>query len=196
MLPAYHFALIRLTLVDNGDDLSEETLVALSRQVSITSLRLNLFGSAVAMLSDLFPLAHQLVRLELNLDDDDDDDLFATERRVNLFLPQCIQLKHLTCYRGHIPSIFYLPRAGSLESWKVSECEESSVAPILDVLQSKAMAISKLQRLSICLAGESDLHDAVRRAEGWEGWWEIEKVCRQKKIKLSVGVYDTEKEQG
>jgi hypothetical protein len=195
MLPAYHFALVHLTLVNYGDDLSEETLVALSRQVSITSLKLNLIGSEVAMLSDLFPLAHQLVRLELNLDKHDDD-LFATERQVNLFLPQCIQLKHLTCYRGHIPSIFYLPGAGSLESWKVSGCQESSVAPIMDVLQSKARAISKLQRLSICPAGEDDVLDAVHEAQSWDGWTEIEEVCRQKKIKLSVGVYDTGKEQG
>jgi hypothetical protein len=196
-LPAYPFALVYLTLVDLADDLaddlSDQTLVALSRQVSITSLKLDLIGSAVEMLGKLSPLASQLFRRELNIGDDADDQVAAT-RGADLFLQQCTQLEHFALANQNTPSIIHLP--SPLKSWTATWCDESCVAPILDVLKSKAIVISKLQRLCIQPIEDYTTLEAASNPQGWEGWLEIEEVCRQKKIKLSLGRYGTEGEQG
>jgi hypothetical protein len=180
---AYHFSLTRLALhCTDYDSLSDETLVALSRQVSITSLDLYLDRSTVEVLHQLSPLAPQLVRLDLDMLDDDGE--VAVPRMVDPFLKGCTRLKHLTSWASDYPSILHLP--ASLESWLLYPCGEAEVASILDVLNSKATAYSKLERLCIQLEDESDLDDAVCEAQSWDGWLELEEVCRQKKIRMSV----------
>jgi hypothetical protein len=189
MLPAYRFALAHLTLDDGSNDVSDQTLIALSRQVSITSLKLDLTGSAVEMLDKLSPLASQLFRLELNVGDDADDQVAAT-RGADLFLQQSTQLKHLTFSADNVASVIHV--LNQLESWTTTWCDESCVAPILDVLKSKAIVISKLQRLCIQPSENYTTLEAASKPQGWEGWLEIEEACRQKKIKLSVGIRGSE----
>jgi hypothetical protein len=180
-LPAYPFALVHLTLVDLADNLSDQTLVALSRQVSITSVELTLGRPAVRILHRLSSLAPQLVKLELDIHNDDE---FATTRGVDLFLQQCTQLEHFTLAHYNTPSIIHLP--SPLKSWTATRCDESCVAPILDVLKSKAIVISKLQRICIHPSHVVTAPEAAREAQSWDGWMEIEEVCRQNKIELRV----------
>jgi hypothetical protein len=187
-LPAYHFALTHLALQYADEDLSDETLVALSRQLTITSLDLYLCRSAVEVLHHLLPLAPQLVRLHLDMLDDDDA---AVPQIVDPFLKQCTRLKHLTFSAEYTPSTNHVP--APLKSWTLFECDEANVALILDVLNSKATAVSKLERLRIPLKEASDVIDAVCEARSCDGWVELEEVCRQKKIRLSVMWYGQER---
>jgi hypothetical protein len=183
-LPAYLFSLTHLVLHSTDyDSLSDETIVALSRQLTITSLDLYLDRLAAEMLGQLSPLASQLVRLALCVLDDDDA---AVPQKVDPFLKLCTRLKHLTFPAEDTPSVIHLLL--SLESWTLTYCEEAEVASILDVLNSKATAVSKLQRLCIQLDDEGDVIHAIRKVQSWEGWTELEEVCRQKKIKLIVGL--------
>jgi hypothetical protein len=180
---AYHFSLTHLALQYARDNLCDKTLVALSRQLTITSLDLYLDRLAAEMLGQLSPLASQLVRLALCVLDDDDA---AVPQKVDPFLKLCTRLKHLTFSAEDTPSVIHLLL--SLESWTLTYCEEAEVASILDVLNSKATAVSKLQRLCIQLDDEGDVIHAIRKVQSWEGWTELEEVCRQKKIKLIVGL--------
>jgi hypothetical protein len=189
---AYHFSLAHLALhCTDNDSLSDETIVALSRQVTITSLDLHLDESRVEMLVQLSPLAPQLVRLDLDMLDDDGA---AVPRIVDPFLELCTRLKHLTFSDEYTLSVIHLPRL--LESWTLTYCEEANVALTLDVLNSKATAVSKLERLCIQPKYAADVIDAVCEAQSWDGWSEVEEVCRQKKIRLSVGSFGSEEVQG
>jgi hypothetical protein len=181
--PAYHFSLTHLAVRYAEDDLCDETLAALSRQVSITSLYLYLDGSAVGILGQLSPLASQLVRLDLAMVGDDDA---AVPQIVDPFLKRCTRLKHLTFWAEDTPSVIHLPRP--LESWTSRYCDEAEVVSILDVLNSKATAVSKLERLCILPDDTSDVIEAVCEAQSWEGWQELEEVCQQKKIKLTLHI--------
>ena len=180
-VPAYHFSLTHLALQYARDNLCDKTLVALSRQLTITSLDLYLDRLAAEMLDQLSPLASQLVRLALCVLDDDDA---AVPQIVDPFLKLCTRLKHLTFSAEDTPSVIHLLL--SLESWTLTYCEEAEVASILDVLNSKATAVSKLQRLSLYSRYGEPLADTVREVQSWEGWTELEEVCRQTKIRLSV----------
>jgi hypothetical protein len=184
-LSTYPFALAHLIFAYPPNDVSDQTLVALSRQVSATSLELILSEPpTVRMLHHLSPLALRLVKLEL--DTRFADDHVATTRGVDLFLQQCTQLEHFALANHNTPSIIHLP--SPLKSWTATWCDESCVAPILDV--------PKLQRLCIQPIEDYTTLEAASNPQGWEGWLEIEEVCRQKKIKLSLGRYGTEGEQG
>jgi hypothetical protein len=178
---AYHFSLTHLALQYARDNLCDKTLVALSRQLTITSLDLYLDRLAAEMLGQLSPLASQLVRLALCVLDDDDA---AVPQKVDPFLKLCTRLKHLTFSAEDTPSVIHLLL--SLESWTLSYCEEAEVALILDVLDSKATAVSKLERLCIQPEYAPDAIEAVYEAQSWQRWPELEEVCRQKKIRLSV----------
>jgi hypothetical protein len=192
-LSTYPFALAHLIFAYPPNDVSDQTLVALSRQVSATSLELILSEPpTVRMLHHLSPLALRLVKLEL--DTRFADDQVAATRGADLFLQQCTQLEHFALANQNTPSIIHLP--SPLKSWTATWCDESCVAPILDVLKSKAIVISKLQRLCIQPIEDYTTLEAASNPQGWEGWLEIEEVCRQKKIKLSLGRYGTEGEQG
>jgi hypothetical protein len=188
-LPAYLFSLTHLVLHSTDyDSLSDETIVALSRQLTITSLDLHLFGSAVKVLHYLAPFAPQLVRLHLDMLDNDDA---AVPQIVDGFLELCTRLKHLTFWAEDTPSVIHVPLP--LESWTLSYCKEAEVALILDVLNSKATAVSKLQRLTIHYDSGTPLSDAMRKVQMWEGWSELQEVCRKKKIRLSVMWYGEER---
>jgi hypothetical protein len=180
-VPAYHFSLTHLALQYARDDLCDKTLVALSRQLTITSLDLYLDGLAAEMLDQLSPLASQLVRLDLGMLDDDEA---AVPRIVDPFLELCTRLKHLTFSAEYTPSVIYLPRL--LQSWTLTSCQEADVALTLGVLNSKATAVSKLQRLTIHYNSRMRLAGTVRKVQSWDGWSELQEVCRQKKITLSV----------
>jgi hypothetical protein len=183
-VPAYHYSLTHLVIkCPDYDDLCDETLAALSCQVSITSLYLYLDGSAAEMLGQLSPLASQLVRLDLGVVDDDEA---AVPQIVDPFLKRCTRLKHLTFWAEDTPSVIHLLL--SLESWTLTYCHEANIASILDVLDSKATAVSKLQRLTIHYDSGTRPSDAIRKVQMWEGWQELEEVCQQKKIKLTLAI--------
>jgi hypothetical protein len=189
-LSTYPFALAHLIFACPPNDVSDQTLVALSRQISITSVELTLGRPAVRILHHLSSLAPQLVKLEFDIRNDG----FATTRGVNLFLQQCTQLEHFTLANQNTPSIIHLP--SPLKSWTATCCHQWNLAVILDVLKSKAMAISKLQCIYIQPSDVNTTPGAVSLAQSWDGWTEIEEACRQKKIKLSVGIRGSEEEQG
>lgn len=186
-LPSYPFALAHLCIQYSRNLPSDQTLLALGRQVSIASLQLSLHTNTIGVLDTLLPLASRLVRLDLTLWD---LGKVAAAASVDPFLERCTQLKHLTS-KGFIDSsIIQLTR--SLESWTLPCYDPEDLVPILDVLNSKVAAISKLQCLRIHLQIASNVSAAVHEAQSWDGWAEIEEVCRRGKIRLSVEWRDEE----
>lgn len=93
------------------------------------------------------------------------------------FVKHCTQLKHLTTYHAghHSNSRLLVP----LESWTESiDCEDDLLS-VLDVLRSGSIAMSKLERLELEVEG-------VELVRSWEGWTELEDICRDRKIKLRI----------
>lgn len=162
----------------------DHMLIALSRQVSITSLKVGLYNEKGGHLDLLLPLAPRLVEVEFVLHDSDETGW--TARALEPFLERCTRLKHFTSNAPTIPSVIHV--ASPLESWTPSGCKKADLGPILDVLNSKKTGISKLQYLCIPESGMlSALLGIVEdEVETWDGWSELEEVCRKKKIELGV----------
>lgn len=197
----YPFSLTHLALGDDHDCyIPDEMLVALSCQVSITSLKLALAESTTRTLDMLSPLASRLVRLDLNAkcDKEEYNPVDSGERAVNRFLERCTQLKHIALDADNTPSLVHL--TNSLESWTVTSYRRCHITshPLegdFDVLYSSAAAVSTLQHLCLCVRGH-DIRDRGRLSVSWFGRKKIEEVCREKKIRLSLRLHDSEEEEG
>lgn len=174
----FPFALKRLGINCRQGRLPENLLVSLSRQISITSLCVEL-GPAVGILKQLSPLAPRLVWLLVDLVGFNQ---VEGARVVDGFFERCTQLKDLTLTGRYALSVIHL--SSSLQSWTLVRSGWRSVAPLLDVFKSKAAAVSQLQNLIV--QGPPTLSNPVEvYRKLWEGWAEIEEICRQQKIKLT-----------
>jgi hypothetical protein len=162
------FDLITLKLVFLEDPSSFPLIDALSRQSSITSLVLKawIFDPTV-LLTRLAPLAPGLVDLDITFD----PNLGAADD----FLKHCTRLKRLITdgINLNVASRFDVP----LASWTVDNVLAPNLSRILDVLESESVAVSKLERLLL----HAYRPDYVRSNALWS---ELNKKCREKKIKL------------
>ena len=158
-----------------GNHTSLDLLHALSQQSSIRSLRL--YSRAPETFESLLPLAPRLLTL----------DAFG-RTGLDVFLSNCTRLNALTVGNSSVPDVDRLPN--SLHSLKVTFTRESDVAPILDLLNSKAIAVRGLERLTVHFFDRKRVDDSemavLASVQVWHGWREVEEVCRQKKIKLLV----------
>lgn len=154
-----------------------DLLHALSQQPSITSLSINYCPTALPL---LLPLASRLSSLDA-----------GTGRPLGLdkFLSECGRLKALTLIPSALEDVDH--RIDSLRSLEVDFMIEQGVVLLLDLLDSKPIALKGLECLTLCVRDTTaftsgETMEAPEEVEDWEGWFEVVEVCRRRKIKLVV----------
>jgi hypothetical protein len=179
MITSLPFDLTFLKLDCRFKSPSTELLDALSRQSSINSLTLAAYYfDPTSLLQRLSSLVPHLVTLQLSTGD-------TYGGAVDAFLRRCAQLKHLTMYTDQMESINNV--SIPLESWTISALEENDLETVLDILESKPVALSKLLCLRVLKFSQEETDEAsLRVAKSWDRWIDVEEECQRRKIELVV----------
>ena len=159
------FALTKLKLAFEENPSSSSLIDALSRQSSITSLRVVTHGfEPTTLLTLLAPLAPGLDTLDICLGD--------VPGAADNFLQGCTHLNHLKIRYMPLNTVKHV--AASLASWTILGIYDAEVSTILDVLETGSVATAKLEKLVF-------ERSSVRASPRWA---ELVTMCKEKKIEL------------
>lgn len=75
-----------------------------------------------------------------------------------------------------------------LQSLQIEPMRQEYVVSLLDLLNSKTIAVKGLERLTVHPRDKYDsiLIDMHEEVQTWDEWEDVVEVCREKKIKLVV----------
>lgn len=180
-----------------------QILEAISRQHSITSLKFNLrdrhVDKEVEFLRSMSPLASRLVSLDFDVSYDPRfAELDILRQEVERFLRRCTSLKQFTGSSFH--NEFLDDLISPLESWNCTSASHIFFASTSRILNSTSVAMQSLKCLRLHVDhsewAEITVFDQVVETRKWERWSEVNEICREKKIKLTVRMDDESDDEG